>query len=1029
MVTHRSGRVDAQLIGFLLAVVTAVASLGIMAVYLMRGPSGSSATVPDIGEAPEVGTLKTNTPGTAAQVRGSELAIQFTDRDDPTRLAGDLRFSRLDPLPNRTYRAEGVRGWVFLESGEFLHVRAPNARLVMPDGKRPDSGSLSGGVEIDIYDPPPFGRRPDPAIDTPRLRAKTQTLHFDLATGEASAPGDVWAATENLEFVGSDAAAVFDEVQNRAQFLTVKRSGRITYFPGEGGVEDVLPTRPRQTGQNVSRAARGGNAARPGDSTGETAIELDPESAVEEEAAPSGAGRRGRGPARTHYRASFQGDVVLTQGDRRVEGDQLEVWVRLIDNKLPPGALGRERRSAALPPPAPSNIPGALASWSLAAWPSSAQPVGPEPADANASPTVQQQGEDPVILTWSGPLIVRPMEQRPEELRVDHVAARMSALASGLVRLIDGGSGGVGRCATLDYFASRREIAFSGPGPSSVTLEMPGSGAIETHRVRLSLETGVVSIPGPGVATSRDEDPEGPMRQISWNERADLRLAMRDDTVLGALEWARLVGGVRARDGLAELSGRAIEATFYPPGDDDRTLMRRLDIEGPVSAADGKGAMLLGDRLTANFRMEESGDRSNPELVTVAGHAMATRDGAELRAGLVDATLGRNERDEVSVRFVSAREDVVFTDVDNNVRATADRIRANADLRLADLEGERVVIAQGRDSIEATQVHLNGEARVIDVFGAGTFERRAPEAAQDSDPIATSRWTKQMTFDDRRGTLDCYGDAFARWTPEPMVTDDVTAERVHVRLTPFDDEPTDGSEAEKRRREVLEVRAVGMAMLETNGAPAVVQSVRERPGEDGPIIERLLRLEAPEAIADNTTGQLRVDRPGRLVVADFRESAGDPEEGFTARDVESMRGSAMFRWEGALLVDRAARTIDMTRSVTMTHLRPDGQKTDLVCEHVRAAFEGGEDEQSVGRLVSVEADGAVYVTSGERELVADALSYDAQAQTVEARASEGGAVTFFDAATGAPVSARVLWWDLATDRIEIREPGSVVAPR
>lgn len=198
-------------------------------------------------------------------------------------------------------------------------------------------------------------------------------------------------------------------------------------------------------------------------------------------------------------------------------------------------------------------------------------------------------------------------------------------------------------------------------------------------------------------------------------------------------------------------------------------------------------------------------------------------------------------------------------------------------------------------------------------------------------------------------------------------------------------------------------------------------------------LERLLYLEGPTIVADNTAGTLDVDRAGRMLIVDARRSEAGGEDG------SRLRGSTLFEWAGSLRMLREAGTMDMRRGVRMTHRRlADGEVTDLESERLTAAVRrtgepGGNDTpegaEPSGELVSATATGAVYVRSGTRELVADRLEYDARAGTAVASAASGGVVSMFDERTAAPVTAERLFWDMVRDRVEVRRPGPIVAPR
>ncbi len=1090
MPKKRSGKrgIDGQLVGAGLLSIAAIASLSTLVFFLMRGPgSGQSDLTIEDGDSPIIGNLPA--PGAGPQVlSGKGLQIQITDKDDPTRLVAEMNFGKLDPMPNRRYEASRMRTWIYMQSGEFVLITAPRAVLTMPDGKRPESGSLTGGVQMFVYDPPKGGGRPDISFAEPRLVANTDRFDFNLTIGEVSSPGRLTVHTEQVDFAGIGMKAMFNESRQRIEYVEVREGESLVYRPKTLEQEDPPVEIARSPGGNPNRPNRQNaraNNLRP---------EADPINPTESASAdPQMPGAKPeaerKAPVRRHYHVLFQDAVRVVQGVKEIRGDRLDVFARLVDNKLPHDALGREQASIPLPAAqsAGSSLRNVLTSAAIAAMTRQ-----PEPLSAIGDLIQQDSVQDPqdqpdeqvaldllaqdetVVLNWDGPMIVDFLEDgAPAELKEqNHLAVRFSAPESGSVAFEDHQSGSTGFCGELLYKATHRELALGGLGPHSVRLMQPGAGMLEAGRVEFNLYTGEASIPGAGIAHAlRDEqvrpDPASP-RRVSWTERADMQLALREEKITGDLVWAKMIGRVEALDGEARLGGEVMDATFFERTEDRKPNLRHLEVVGPVTGGDGRGATILGERLAVDFAASDAG-RSDPRTVSIEGRAEVRRDASTLLAGIVDARLRRNEEDKLVIAFVSARDDVQYTDTENLILATCDRLRADASLKIADLEGETVVLRQGNDEIGGSQVHLNGTDRIVEVFGAGTFTRHRD--SESGPAIATANWTKQMLFDDRQGTLDCFGNAFATWRPQELAIDEVTAERVHIELTPYREQSegtTDalGVRVDRDKREVLRVRAIGAAQLEEGGAPAVIQSLRESPiepaeGEER-AIDTLLRLEGPEIFANNELGRLRVDHPGRLVVADYREAeqaesvdadvdAVDPlvdenidevelaaEEPIQIDDPGSMRGSALFEWDDSLVVDRNLSTITMDGRVRMTHVRLGDQlATRLLCQHLVAGFEQLEEEPDVGsgaelgagRLRSVLASGEVYARSGRQELMGDELLYDARLSTVEAQAAEGGRVTYVDARTGTPSSARRIFWDLKSDRIEIRQPGTLVLPR
>ena len=174
--------------------------------------------------------------------------------------------------------------------------------------------------------------------------------------------------------------------------------------------------------------------------------------------------------------------------------------------------------------------------------------------------------------------------------------------------------------------------------------------------------------------------------------------------------------------------------------------------------------------------------------------------------------------------------------------------------------------------------------------------------------------------------------------------------------------------------------------------------------------------------------------PGKLMVVDRRTPEGErqPEAGTLGGG--AARGDGLFEWQGSLHLDRVTGEVTMLDAVTLIHRRAsDGTITRLEAPRLTAqASADGDGAQpagaglGTGRLRRVHADGGVWVKSGEQEVTAQVVEYDADAGVLTAftpggtvRVSQGGSI----------FSAAAVRWDMNLGRIEIIDPGGLVAPR
>ena len=97
--------------------------------------------------------------------KGEELFVQMADKNDPTRVAGQLSAARSTPLEGKRYKMEQPRVWSFLRDGRTIYLEADSGQALIPDmtGSRPEDGAIQGHVIAKIFAKTADGALPDPA--------------------------------------------------------------------------------------------------------------------------------------------------------------------------------------------------------------------------------------------------------------------------------------------------------------------------------------------------------------------------------------------------------------------------------------------------------------------------------------------------------------------------------------------------------------------------------------------------------------------------------------------------------------------------------------------------------------------------------------------------------------------------------------------------------------------------------------------------------------------------------------------------
>ncbi|MEM1329344.1 MAG: hypothetical protein AAGG07_02155 [Planctomycetota bacterium] len=987
---HPRGAASTRTLGLFAAIGLAVllaGGLGLTALLGDREPLDEDPQELD-GPAPEVITAD-------GGIAGSRGSLQITG-DDPTEVAAEIEYERIEPLGGRRYLLSEPSAWIALDGGAWAYVRADEGRIVTqdPQAGEPESGSLTGGVVIDRYPPLAEGARPDPSDHTPDLTAEVDSLNFDLSVGEISTPDTLVVTGDGLRFEGRGVRALLSEVRQRIELLVVREQGRLVYTPTDRA-EDIASSEPDPAPATASRgddAPTAAGAAPAQRRASASAVQAQPEQAEISE----------------RYHLVLRENVVAVTGPRQINADRLDAWVTLYDRSLRPGALGLA--------PLPANRPTGANPLLLAFASAVAQQ-----SDANEAETPPI--DEPVELTWTGTLELRPFDDRtadrPTEIETEDVLVRLTADVTGTVRFADTDARLTGFAAQALYAGTSRTLTLGGPGPATVRLDLQDRGTLTCGRLTTSMDGAIAHVPGPGRLDAASDGPDD-ASGVSWTESADFVFQETQDGSL-TLQTALFSGEVSAVRGLgaraSRVSGGALRTEFSPRGEE--LALTRMVVLDNIDARDGRGGRLVAaERLDVVF--ERDAPQPEARSVTATGSVIATRGEDRLACEFLDATLEELE----GARKVTAvlAEGGVELEAAGGISAGGERMASRPEQQVAEFSGGDAFVQHGPTRISGDGLVLDGLAGRVSVQGGGAFDH-APEAGA----TLAATWAESMDFNDTTGVLHAVGSvsgkAVSTTSSGVRAVDALTAERLTVRLA------SDGRSAAADPRDTLSApraddRPIELVLLETDDTdtPASVESRRYRAGTDDQL-DRLTFLSSTLIETRPEKGTLTVPEPGRLLLADRAQAGGAPEG----------RGDALFEWDGSMTMNRDAGRVEMTRQVRMTHLRrEDGLLTDLECERLTATLrDAATGEQSAAPfadLQSARASGAVYLRSGQRELVADELRYDAEAGQAIATPVADNMVRMFDGARGTVTTASKIEWDLLNDRVVASDTGPVTAP-
>jgi hypothetical protein len=659
--------------------------VGLLVFFVARG-SGSKAppAVKSGDAAPDLEGLRNRTadPGRTLIQRAKGTTIQWADKADPSRKAGELSYDSLEPLEGQRYNVVRPRIRVFRVDGREWDVRADKGNLYIPDsgagalgggaGQSVESGTLSGSVTAKLYreaETEPGGGSEAGDARTAVLTLVTDTFEFDGETYEMDAPGKVKIFGEGIDSEVNGVTLLFSEVKQRIELLKTRGGGWAKLTPA-----DEKEEKPAEKPAVVKGGATPGAAP----------------------ATPAGdAGKKGAeapAPVDTWYRAVLSDGVVLEQDGRKLEAQTATALAHVIDGAFKPGAFGDQSGAKAPKAPAGGGADAKEASAGAAAPTTGGPATGAgktetakaagSKADGSKTADASQGADKPVVLTWNGPLELRPVEEKPGLLAQDEMAVRFER-PGGVVTMTDTAGKAAGTARIVDYFATRREARLTGNGDAAavvagnaladaarwgVNLTAVDAGTLKSNDLAVNLDTGIAVVQGaaeieglsgaaltggaktdakgaagdaakvdakPADAKGGDGKAGGAKARIAWTDRGEFHFA-RDAAgkVTSALDEAYLYGGVLATDGQGELRGEVLRAVFEPSeggegagAKDEKGSSVRLSsllVERGVKGLDGKGGELTADQLDVGFERTAAG-KTEPKLVVATGHVKGSR--------------------------------------------------------------------------------------------------------------------------------------------------------------------------------------------------------------------------------------------------------------------------------------------------------------------------------------------------------------------------------------------------------------------
>lgn len=613
-------------------------------------------------------------------------------------------------------------------------------------------------------------------------------------------------------------------------------------------------------------------------------------------------------------------------------------------------------------------------------------------------------------------------------------------------------------------------------GPGSITqlpddegkaLNLAWSDRLELRLYTQALASDPVPLSG-DLSQAPDAERPGPAED-------DAPVLTRDGQVrVTGLQSARFIGNVVATHPDFDCTSEELTLDFREP---DELAKRkndpfRINAAGNVTVhaqgdAEDERFAITAQSLTINLENDERGEvyaSSMRALIDVK----IERPGNTLTCRQVDVALAppvtaqpqdpdeepaENNKPYAEVRTLLA-QGTVMAELDYDGR----RVDLAGDRLVADVELDQLTLIANNDrnlaevydldddrKLSGKLIVMDDQAEQVRVDGPGILAVGLEDPDLAAARLAVA-WQRAMNFDNIKSTARFVGQVNATTSRSTDQTE-LSSDTLDLRFSPDPEhDPRNLLSGDDQRqpdadgalsgggREVRSAIATGnvrfiASAFETNqpGKPY------NRVHIEGPILTFTNRPRtSPTAVPVET---LTVDGPGVMLIEDYRprDQPDDQDAQPQTRVSFTGRGATAFKWQDSMTLDARSNTATFVNQVRMIH-RPredddtDGPVVRLYADRLVSDMEDGgglgvwlSDQAPDARITTVNADHAVRIVHEGRELLGDHLQYTADDQVAELWADEGKRVNIIDTNSGNESSAARAIWDLAKDRIDLRD--------
>ena len=936
--------------------------------------------------------------------------IAVIQRQKDGRVVEEFRYERLDPDEGGgEYHVVEPEAIFYLtpEQSRVIRMRADSGVIVAPD-HQPQTGRFRDNLVITIYESA-TGAAADLSDDSTDvvMRIELDEAEFDTTLGEVRSNSRVVALSPEVEFVGSGLQLVYNELKQRLEYLKIIDGESLTYRS-----QALSPP----SDSTVSPTSQSGDAT------------------ATDEAAPK--------PAQ-YYRVTFDRQVTVRSGDRTLDADTLTAILAYRGQ-----SEWQTRRR--------TDAPASGGAEELAAT------LAPEPG-----PATEAADTDEVVLTWRGPMVVEPIDERPDEIADEQdVFVRFE------------GDPIVGRrqrgdrltCAVVQY-RQREDVieALGTPDRPGITIEAPNMGTAKAAALTMRTATQRATLLGPGelraVAHDTDAAAEDRGFVIRWSGRANFSFDGDDDAAGPAqdrqIEWATFFGDVVIEEPRFTLTGQSLTAHFVPAGPSGRPQLESALVSDNVRVVStGRAARrtITADKLMVETKLNEQGKRV-PAALDARGSVVVSGSGQEIRANVLVVTLADpDERDAAAeaslddsqadaftddIKHVFAEDDVVLADEDG-LEIHADALNWDSAEDVAVLLGSpvRIVRRDPHDPPQSTaemqvkqlvvrrkpgaEADPNADIRIAKAEGPGrfTFTELAPDDPSPRKLHVTWQDGMETTYiPGEETTVVLKGNVTADSTAGPTKSDHLSAGLLTLKLVDVEaagGAAVRGDGGRYELRQIIAEQDVGLRSTRWTDAQQSAFDTR-------------LSISGPTVVFDNdnVNRKFQVRGEGNMLIEDNRPRRGPPTKAVPL----SGRGVTLFTWKDSMTIEERPTPDDATRIIMnmqdnmhMSH-QPHGRDelVELMANELEVFTVSDAPVHSVDlseislNIKRIEAWHNIQIRDAQRQITGGRyLKYSGDSHIVNLEARKGRTLTITSEHSAAPKVVEEIQWDVANDVYRVK---------